>query len=303
MAAPPEPHSKEHLRQRSRSFLWEVDYLRLMAGRLQLDRVRDALDVGCGIGHWSFALGQVLPPTARLTGVDAEERWVAEASSAARERGLAGRFVFQQGRVERLAFPDGSFDLVTCQTLLIHVADELGALREMVRVLRPGGLLVAAEPANRAHLTLSGSLDRSVEQQLEILHLFLTCERGKAACGEGDISMGDRLPGLLASLQLRDITVRQSEHAAALFPPYDTPQQQAEIADLRERVRRGVWWIDRETLYRHYRAGGGAPERFERAWQAALAERRSWQRSTQARTTPAAARSCTWSPAASREAG
>ena len=59
-----DPHSSEHLEMRSRSFLWDPAYLRLMAERWELHRVREALDVGCGVGHWSFALAQV-PPSSR----------------------------------------------------------------------------------------------------------------------------------------------------------------------------------------------------------------------------------------------
>lgn len=242
-----------------------------MAERWKLEDVRDALDVGCGVGHWSFALGQVLPAGARLTGVDREPEWLRVAAATAHERGLGGRFRFLEGAVERLPFPDASFDLVTCQTLLIHVADELGAVREMIRVLRPGGLLVAVEPANHAGVTLCGSLDATPDQLVDRLRFYLTCERGKAACGEGDLSMGDRLPGLLAALGLRQVVVRLSDHAAALFPPYDTPEQRAVIADLRDQVDRGTWWGDRDTVYRYFCAGGGAPGRFEEGWRAELA--------------------------------
>jgi len=265
-------HSREWLYERSRSFLWDREYLRLMAQRWNLDIVRDVLDVGCGRGHWSFALAQVLPMAARLTGVDREPEWVRQAAEAAHERGLAERFRFEQATVERLPFADEAFDMVTCQTLLIHVAAPVLALREMTRVLRSGGLLVAAEPANRAAQMLYGSLDQSPDRMAERVRFFLTCERGRAACGEGDISFGDRLPGMFAALGLREVTVRQWEHAAAVFPPYSSPQQQAFIADLRSRVARAIWISDRETTRRYFAAGGGVPERFEEGWKAALAD-------------------------------
>ncbi len=266
------PHSEQQLRQRSRAYLWDPDYLRLMAERWRLAGVREALDVGCGLGHWSFALGEVLPASATLTGVDREDEWIRAATAAARERGLGARFRFRQGEVERLPFADGSFDLVTCQTLLMHVADELAALREMVRVLRPGGLLVAIEPANRSGVVLDGSLRASPDRVAERLRFFLFCERGKAACGEGDMSIGDRLPGLVAALGLRDVGVRQWEHTAPLVPPYDGPAQRAAIADLRDEVGRATWWGDRERVRRYFCAGGGAPERFDEGWRAALAD-------------------------------
>jgi len=269
---PSAPHSREWLGARSRSFLWDLEYLRLMARRWSLDEVREALDVGCGLGHWSFALAEVLPLTARLTGVDREPEWVRRVAQAAIERGLTDRFHFEEGTVERLPFADESFDLVTCQTLLIHLADPVLALREMARVLRPGGLLVAAEPANRAAQMLYGSLHRSPERVAERVRFYLTCERGRVACGDGDLSVGDRLPGMIAALGMGEVRVGQWEHAAALFPPYPGPQQQAIIADLRGRFARGIFISDRETTRRYFTAGGGDGDRFEKGWNAALAD-------------------------------
>jgi SAM-dependent methyltransferase len=52
---------------------------------------------------------------------------------------------FLDGRVERLPFPDASFDVVASVTVLCFVADAAGAVREMARVLRPGGRLVLGE--------------------------------------------------------------------------------------------------------------------------------------------------------------
>ena len=264
------PHSSEYLTRASRSFLWDEGYLELMARRWKLASVRDALDVGCGAGHWSFALARVLPAGCGLVGVDREVEWVERATASAQALGLEARCRFQRGEAERLPFPDASFDLVTCQTLLMHLPDPGRGLREMLRVLRPGGLLVANEPANRAGITLWGSLDLSPDELTELVRFYLICERGKVACGEGDNSLGDRLPGLVASLGLEDVRVSQWEHAFALFPPYDGETQRALVAELRGELDRGVFVWDRETALRYFRAGGGAEDAFDPRWRAAL---------------------------------
>ncbi len=66
------PHYAEYLSQQGRDFFWRPDYLRLLAERWRLERVGAAQEVGCGVGHWGFALAQVLPPDCRFTGLGFE---------------------------------------------------------------------------------------------------------------------------------------------------------------------------------------------------------------------------------------
>ena len=53
-----------------------------------------------------------------------------------------------RGDATEIPLPSESFDVVTCQTVLMHLAQPADALREMLRILRPGGLLVCVEPNN-----------------------------------------------------------------------------------------------------------------------------------------------------------
>lgn len=68
---------------------------------------------------------------------------LAAARARARDAGVGARFI--EGRIERLPFPDASFDLVAAVTVLCFVANGAAAVREMARVLRPGGRLVLGE--------------------------------------------------------------------------------------------------------------------------------------------------------------
>jgi ubiquinone/menaquinone biosynthesis C-methylase UbiE len=108
-------HSAEYFGD-TRDHWWNLDFLQLMAKRWKLDDVRDVLDVGCGVGHWSMLLASVMPEHVRVTGIDREAGWVEQASARARARGLEGRFSYRQGEALPLPFPDDSFDLTTCQT-------------------------------------------------------------------------------------------------------------------------------------------------------------------------------------------
>ena len=90
------------------------------------------LDVACGTGVVAAAAAERVGPSGAVTGVDINPGMIAV---AARTRGVR----WAQADAARLPFPDGGFDRVLCQAGLQFVPDRLGALREMGRVLRPGG--------------------------------------------------------------------------------------------------------------------------------------------------------------------
>lgn len=100
-------------------------------------RLRPALlEVGCGTGG---LLGE-LCGWADACGLDVSP----EAVGYCRQRGLRG---VCQGSLALLPYRDGSFDGVIAVDVLEHLDDDEGALREMFRVCRPGGLLIATVPA------------------------------------------------------------------------------------------------------------------------------------------------------------
>jgi ubiquinone/menaquinone biosynthesis C-methylase UbiE len=98
------------------------------------------LDAGCGDGTLVCAAAA---RGATVTGIDPDPAMLDAARQRAKRSGLAARFV--AGRVERLPFADASFDVVASMAVLCFVADPTGAIREMARVLRPGGRLVLGE--------------------------------------------------------------------------------------------------------------------------------------------------------------
>ncbi len=98
------------------------------------------LDLGCGTGEITARLAEKFPQ-ATLVGVDLEEQHLERARSRCAEFGARVRFEF--GDALALALPDAQFDLVVCRHLLQAVPDPAQVLREIRRVLRPGG---------RAHL-------------------------------------------------------------------------------------------------------------------------------------------------------
>jgi ubiquinone/menaquinone biosynthesis C-methylase UbiE len=102
----------------------------------------DLLDVGCGPGTITVDLARLVAP-GRVVGVDRAADVVEKAAGLASQQGVA--IELRDADVYALPFPDASFDVVHAHQVLQHLADPVGALVEMRRVLRPGGLLAARD--------------------------------------------------------------------------------------------------------------------------------------------------------------
>ncbi len=100
------------------------------------------VDVGCGPGAYHPLLCR---HGARIVGVDFSRGMVREARRQAMEQRLAVWVV--QGSAEALPLPDACCDRVMANHMLYHVPDQVAALREMRRVLKPGGRVILATNA------------------------------------------------------------------------------------------------------------------------------------------------------------
>jgi SAM-dependent methyltransferase len=265
-------HSAQWLFEEMRDYLWNRDHLRLIVSRLGLEDVESALDLGCGVGHWTFLLASVLPPDVEFVGVDSEARWIEEATGRVQRGGVAERFDFRVGDATALDFPDAAFDLVTCQTLLMHMADPRATAAELLRVTKPGGYVMFSEPNSLSALLMLSSANATapIEEFAQLVRFGLTCERGKAALGEGNDSVGNLLPGYLAELGATNIQTFACDKTHGLHPPYASSEQQALRDYFLEGPETMLW--PREKARRFFLAGGGAEEDFEAGWNARLTD-------------------------------
>jgi ubiquinone/menaquinone biosynthesis C-methylase UbiE len=108
------------------------------------------LDLACGTGLVSLPAASAAGPSGRLLGTDISARMVERAREEARAQGLA-HAEFERMGAEALDLPDATFDVVLCALGLMYVPDVQAALREMHRVLAPGGRAVAAVWGARAN--------------------------------------------------------------------------------------------------------------------------------------------------------
>lgn len=119
------------------SFGMDSGWKRKLVSMLNLEGHERVLDLACGTGDITFALGAQLP-RGEAVGVDITQEMIDIAQSKKSERSIAN-VAFQQGDIMRLPFEDSSFDHVTCGYALRNVPDVELALREIARVLKPGG--------------------------------------------------------------------------------------------------------------------------------------------------------------------
>ena len=140
---------------------------------------QDLLDAGCGPGTITLGLaGRVAP--GRVVGVDASADVVAKAKALGAARG-ATNVEFSTGDVHRLAYGDGSFDVAHAHQLLQHLADPVGAIRELRRVLRPRGLLAVRDGDYGAFTWWPA--DPLLDRWLELYHQLTRRNGGEADAG------------------------------------------------------------------------------------------------------------------------
>lgn len=128
------------VRARASTQAWKHAAIDLM-GPKPGDRI---IEVGCGAGDDAQLIAASIVPDGSVVAVDSSEAMVVEARERAAGAGLP--IEFRVGDALALDFADGAFDAAHAERLLVHVADGFAALRELVRVTRPGGRVVITEP-------------------------------------------------------------------------------------------------------------------------------------------------------------
>ena len=124
------------------------------------------LDVGCGPGTITVDLARRVAP-GEVLGIDVAEEVVAKAEAHRREEGVEN-VRFATGDVYALDLPDASVDVVHAHQVLQHLTDPVRALRELRRVLKPGGLL-ALRDSDYGAFTWAPA-DHRLDRWLELYH-------------------------------------------------------------------------------------------------------------------------------------
>jgi len=125
------------------SFGQDPRWRRFLVSRIEAGPGDTVLDVATGTG--AVAIEIVRRTGAHVVGLDQSPEMLAHARARIDRTGLGDRIELLEGRAETLTFADGSFDALSFTYLLRYVADPAATMRELARVVRPGGVVASLE--------------------------------------------------------------------------------------------------------------------------------------------------------------
>lgn len=144
------------------SFRQDIHWRRKALKTLKIHAPKTVLDVATGTGDFAIDAFQLLHPS-RIIGIDLSEKMMDVAREKVRASGIDGYFQFEQQDCLSLTFQDKQFDAVIAAFGVRNFEDIAKGIREMFRVLNPGGKLIILElsrpswfPANLIFNTCSG---------------------------------------------------------------------------------------------------------------------------------------------------
>lgn len=120
------------------------------------------LEVGPGTGYYALHTARWLEPDGTLAILDLQQEMLDHTTRRAHRQGIEN-MVASRGDAQALPYPDGSFDAAYLTVVLGEISDQEQALRELRRVLKPGGRLVVGEVFPDFHMVPFGALRTKVE--------------------------------------------------------------------------------------------------------------------------------------------
>lgn len=173
---------------------WAAQLAGVQAGLLSaaaLGPGEQVLDVACGTGLIALEAAKVVGARGGVLGVDLSQAMVDAAARRAQQQRPAGKAVFTRMDAAHLSLPDGQFDIVLCSLGLMYLPEPALALREMRRVLRPGGRLALSVWGERSRCGWAGLFEIvGAEVASEVCPLFFGLGGQEALaglCGEAGL--------------------------------------------------------------------------------------------------------------------
>jgi len=209
----------------SRVLTHNADYLEFLVSKVwRIDRQPlKVAEFGCGFGRFASMILPLLSRGSSYAGFDSAANLVSKGKETF--AGSPYRFSIVRGEARHAPLRDAHFDVTIAHLLLMHVPDPEQVLREMIRVTRPGGLLIACDANRNGHNALL-HIEESDEQENVDLELIQTVNRSIRHKSGVDFNIGMKTPVLMNRLGLKNVQARLSDLVALIIPPLDTPEQE-----------------------------------------------------------------------------
>lgn len=182
---------------------WDTEFSGFLQETLRPRPGNRILDVGCGEGTAEMTLGRLRVSQLALFAIDRNVQRVAHTASVGRSHNY--RLQLAGAEVTRLPFTTGAFDATFCVAVLQHVNDVATAVRELARVTRTGGRVLAVEPDNAARYWYSSSpVGARAFAQAQQFFGAVRAARGDST----DLAVGPRVSAIFATCGIEPVSVQ-----------------------------------------------------------------------------------------------
>lgn len=213
---------RQHIRTlvEQRKFLWNDDYVELLARLIGLKPGNLIADIGCGVGYLGHIYGKFIAPNGKYIGIDRDKKLLVMGSKANKN------FEFVRSDAGKIPLRNESVDFAMCHTLLMHLKEPEITIKEMIRITKKHGKIVVFEPNNFGGICSGWNNfeEKSLEELLERVEQTYRIYEGLKKLGFGDWKIGEKVPYLFKKNGLKNIEMRMNEKIHTIIPPYNTPE-------------------------------------------------------------------------------
>lgn len=247
-----------------RKRMWLPDTIEKFAKWLDLKQGMKVADIGCGLGYLGWTYWKYFGKNGSYIGVDISEKLIKEAKELSEDWAKNGKVEFKRGDSYNLNFEENSIDFVMCQTLLLHLDKPEIAIKEMKRILKPGGTIFCMEPDNYSNNLLAGFSsikELTLDEQLINHKIHYYKFKGKKKLNKGDHTIGNKLPMLFHQAGFTNIDIRKNDIVRFMNPPYEMDFQKRFVREIKKIVNKEnndeeKFW--RKSIRKDVLAGGGS---------------------------------------------
>lgn len=261
-----------------RDYWWSKDYIEFLGENFlhKFDSPIKVIDIGSGQGHWFRTIAPLIPVGSEIILVDKEADWLE--ISKQRNEYLNKDFTISyiQSDIDEVNLKENYFDLVTCQTFLMHMKDPEAILVKMKKIAKNNAAIWISEPQNSFRILCgNNAIDEISPADLSIISYAYLSVNKLRKNDIGDDSIGDSIGEKLYSTGFSNINTILNNSPAAVIPT-KTDQEQIFLKEIIANwVKNEMFFNWSKKLFEEYYSKLDSPlYSFHEVW-------KSWERYTE----------------------